>query len=91
MYKWKKDLYLVSRSFKNGTSTDNIMSKREVQETIKDNHNGFYGTLIINEINYTIGKQLNFKDFVPKCHQKPYKESKYRDESIWLKIWNGLK
>lgn len=89
MYKWNKDLYLVSEIFKNGMNINSIMSKKEVQEFIKYNY-GATHIIIINEINYALGKQLNFKDFVPKCHQKPYKESKYRDENIWLKIWNNI-
>ena len=91
MYRWKQDLYLVSMNYKNGRSIDNIMSKREVQEYIKDNYDSSYCTIIINKIEYTVGEQLNFKDFVPKCHQKPYKESKYRGKNIWLKIWNDIK
>ena len=92
MYSWNQDLYLVSKHFKNGTSIDNIMSKRETQEFIKDNYSSSYCTLLIKKIEYyTVDKQLNFKDFVPKCHQKPYKESRYRDENIWLKIWNDIK
>ena len=91
MYKWNQDLYLVSRHFKGGTSIDNIMSKKEVQESIKNNYDSSYCTLVINKIEYTVGRQLNFKDFVPKCHQKQLKESRYRDKSMWLKIWNDIK
>lgn len=63
------------------------MSKKEVQELIKDNYDSSYYNLFIKKIEYyTVGKQLNFKDFVPKCHQKQLKESVYRNENIWLKI-----
>lgn len=89
MYKWNQDLYLVSEIFKNFYK-NRIMSKKEVQEFIKNNYNATH-IININNINYTLGEQLNFKDFVPKCHQKPYKKSMYRDKNIWLKIWNNIK
>lgn len=91
MYKWNQNLYLVSKSFKDDISINVIMSEKEVQNTIKDYYNNPYYILTINEINYVLDKQLNFKDFVPKCHQKQYKESIYRDKNIWLKIWNDIK
>ena len=50
MYKWNQDLYLVSRHFKGGTSIDTIMSKKEVQEFIKDNYDSSYCNLFIKKI-----------------------------------------